>query len=157
LKGRGLFKFLGVKKMNPLRKCVLAINQLSTTNGATTAGIIDTLGYDFAEIDVVATSSNDTTNNPSVLKLSESDDLTAYSDVSGAVGDTDFTIPAVYTNTASDFKVKFSVDCRPRKRYLKVSVSPVTTQIFTAIASLHLGDEGPTSATDASVDALVEI
>ena len=143
--------------MNPLRKSVLAINQLSTTNAATASGIIDRLGYDFVEIDVIATSSNDTTNNPSVLKLSESDDLTTYTDVSGAVGDTDFTIPACYTNTASDYKVKFSVDCRPRKRYLKVSVSPVTTQIITAIANLHRGDEGPTSATDASVDALVEI
>lgn len=143
--------------MNPLRKCVLAINQLSTTNGATTTGVIDTLGYDFAEIDVIATSSNNVTNNPSVLKLSESDDATTYTDVSGAVGDTDFTIPAVYTNTASDWKVKFSVDCRPRKRYLKVSVTPITTQILTAIANLHKGDEGPNSATDASVDALVEI
>ena len=143
--------------MNPLRKSVLAINQLSTTNAATASGIIDRLGYDFVEIDVIATSSNDTTNNPSVLKLSESDDLTTYTDVSGAVGDTDFTIPACYTNTASDYKVKFSVDCRPRKRYLKVSVSPVTTQIISAIANLHRGDEGPTSATDASVDVLVEI
>ena len=143
--------------MNPLRKCVLAINQLSTTNGATTTGVIDTLGYDFAEIDVIATSSNNVTNNPSVLKLSESDDATTYTDVSGFVGDTDFTIPAVYTNTASDWKVKFSVDCRPRKRYLKVSVTPITTQILTAIANLHKGDEGPNSATDASVDALVEV
>jgi len=143
--------------MNPLRKSILAINQLSTTNAETASGVIDTLGYDFAEIDVIATSSNDTTNNPSVLKLSESDDLTTYTDVSGAVGDSDFDIPACYTNTASDYKVKFSVDCRPRKRYLKVSISPVTTQIITAIANLHRGDEGPTSATDASVDALVEI
>lgn len=145
--------------MNPLRKCVLAINQLSTTNAATASGNIDTLGYDHVEIDVIATSSNDTTNNPSVLKLSESDDtvVTNFADVSGAVGDSDFTIPAAYTNTASDFKVKFSVDCRPRKRYLKVSVSPVTTQIISAVANLHKGDEGPDSATDAGVDALVEV
>ena len=129
--------------MNPLRKCVLAINQLSTTNAATASGIIDTLGYDFAEIDVIATSSNDTTNNPSVLKIGEGDTTSAFTNVSGAVGDTDFTIPNCYTNTASDFKVKFSVDCRARKRYLQVSVSPVTTQIITAIANLHKGDEGP--------------
>ena len=143
--------------MNPLRKCVLAINQLSTTNAATASGIIDTLGYDFAEIDVIATSSNDTTNNPSVLKIGEGDTTSAFTNVSGAVGDTDFTIPNCYTNTASDFKVKFSVDCRARKRYLQVSVSPVTTQIITAIANLHKGDEGPDSATDAGVDALVEV
>jgi hypothetical protein len=145
--------------MNPVRKTVLAINQLSITNADTASGNIDTLGYDFVEIDVIATSSNNVTNNPSVLKISESDDTesTNFVDVSGAVGDTDFTIPNVYTNTASDYKVKFSVDCRARKRYLKVSVSPVTTQIITAIANLHRGDEGPNSATDASVDALVEV
>jgi hypothetical protein len=145
--------------MNPVRKCVLAINQLSTTNAATASGNIDTLGYDRAEIDVIATSSNDTTNNPSVLKISESNDtvVTNFADVSGAVGDTDFTIPAAYTNTASDFKVKFNIDLRNRKRYLKVSVSPVTTQIISAVANLSIGDEGPTSATDANVDALVEV
>ena len=143
--------------MNPLRKCVLAINQLSTTNAATASGVIDRLGYDRMELDVVATSSNDTTNTPTVLKLSESDDATTYADVSGAVGGTDFTIPASYTNTASDFKVKFNVDLRPRKRYLKISVSPLTTQIISAVANLSLGDEGPDSATDAGVDALVEL
>ena len=79
--------------MNPLRKCVLAINQLSTTNAATAAGVIDTLGYDFAEIDVVATSSNNVTNNPSVLKLSESDDATTYTDVSGMVKSVSPTAP----------------------------------------------------------------
>ena len=143
--------------MNPLRKYVLAINNLSTTNAATASGVIDRLGYDRMELDVSASSSNDTTNNPTVLKLSESDDLTTYADVSGAVGDTDFDIPAAFTNTASDFKVKFNVDLRPRKRYLKISVSPLTTQIISAAANLSLGDEGPDSATDAGVQTLVEL
>jgi hypothetical protein len=143
--------------MNPLRKLTVPINQLSTTNAATASGIIDTLGYDFVEIDVIATSSNNVTNNPSVLKIGEGDTTAAFTNVSGAVGDTDFTIPNCYTNTASNFKVKFSVDCRARKRYLQVSVSPVTTQIITAIANLHKGDEGPTNYTKAGVDALVEV
>lgn len=145
--------------MNPLRKTVLAINQLSKTNAATATGNIDTLAFDHVEIDVVMTSSNNVTNSPTVLKISESDDtvVTNFADVSGLVGDTDFTIPASFTNTASDFKVKFSVDCRPRKRYLKVTVSPLTTQIITAIANLHKGDEGPDSAGDAGVGALVEL
>ena len=143
--------------MNRVRKNVLAINQLSTTNGETASGIIDTLGYDYAEIDVIATSSNNVTNNPSVLKIGEGDTTSAFTNVSGLVGDTDFTIPNCYTNTASDYKVKFGVDLRGRKRYLQVSVSPVTTQIISAIASLAVGDEGPDSATDANVDALVEV
>ena len=71
-------------------KQVIAINQASTTNAATATGNVDTLGYDFCAIDVITTTSNAVTNNPSVLKISESDDtvVTNFADVSGAVGDT---------------------------------------------------------------------
>ena len=81
---------------NPQSKQVIAISQASTTNAATASGNIDTLGYDFVTIDVIASTSNDTTNNFSVLKLSESDttDATNFSNISGFVGDTDFTIRA---------------------------------------------------------------
>jgi hypothetical protein len=143
--------------MNPIRKQVIAINQASTTNAGTASGNIDTLGYDFLELDVITTTSNNTTNNPSVLKLSESNDtvVTNFADISGAVGDTDFTIPAAVTS--GDWGVKFSVDLRGRKRYIKVSLSPVTTQSVTAIANLHRAEESPNSATDANVNALVEV
>lgn len=138
-------------------KQVIAINQASTTNAGTASGNVDTLGYDFCSIDVITTTSNAVSNNPSVLKLSESDDtvVTNFADVSGAVGDTDFTIANAVTE--GNWGVRFNVDCRPRKRYLKVSVSPVTTQSITAIAMLSKGDEGPTDATGADVKNLVEI
>lgn len=138
-------------------KQVIAINQASTTNAATASGNIDTLGFDFVTIDVITTTSNAVTNNPSVLKISESDDtvVTNFADVSGLVGDTDFTIPNSVTQ--GDWGVKFNVDCRGRKRYLKVSVSPVTTQTITAVANLFNGDEGPTDATGTGTKALVEL
>lgn len=138
-------------------KQVIAINQASTTNAGTASGNIDTLGYDYVTIDVITTTSNDTTNNPSVLKLSESDDtvVTNFANISGAVGDTDFTIPA--SVTSGDWGVKFNVDCRARKRYIKVSVSPLTTQTITAIGNLWKGDEAPVNTTDANVKALVEL
>lgn len=141
---------------NSQTKQVIAISQASTTNAATASGNIDTLGYDFVTIDVIASTSNDTTNNFSVLKLSESDDtvVTNFANVSGFVGDTDFTIPAAVTQ--GNWGMKFNVDCRARKRYLKVSVSPVTTQTITAIANLSKGDEAPVSTTSANVKALVE-
>lgn len=143
--------------MNPVSKQVIAINQASTTNAGTASGNVDTLGYDYATIDVITTTSDDTTNNPSVLKLSESDDtvVTNFANVSGTVGDTDWTIPAAVTT--GDWGVKFGVDLRARKRYLKVSLSPLTTQSVTAIANLFKGDEGPDSSTDANVVALVEV
>ena len=143
--------------MQPQQKQVIAINQASTTNAATASGNIDTLGYDFVTIDVITTTSNAVTNNPSVLKLSESDDtvVTNFANISGAVGDTDFTIANALTQ--GNWGMKFNVDCRGRKRYIKVSVSPVTTQTITALANLSKGDEAPVSTTDAGVYNLVEI
>lgn len=143
----------------PIPRCkqVIAINQASTTNAGTASGNIDTLGFDFADIDVITTTSNAVTNNPSVLKLSESDDtvVTNFADVSGAVGDTDFTIPAAVTT--GNWGVKFRVDLRGRKRYLKVSVSPLTTPTITALANLSRGDESPNGTTEANVATLVEV
>lgn len=143
--------------MRPQGKQVIAISQVAKTNAATATGNIDTLGFDFATIDLIATTSNDTTNNPSVLKISESDDtvVTNFADVSGLVGDTDFTIPA--SVTSGNWGIKFNVDLRPRKRFLKLTVSPVTTQTFTVIANLFRGDEAPVDATGAGTKALVEV
>ncbi len=144
--------------MKPQAKQVIAINQASTTNAATAAGNIDCRGYDFATIDVITTTSNDTTNNPSVLKLAESDDtvVSNFADITAFVGDGagGFTIPDAVTS--GDWGVKFNVDLRYRKRYLRVSVSPVTTQSITAIANLHKAEQAPVNTTDANVKALVE-
>lgn len=136
-------------------KQVIAINQASTTNGATATGSIDTLGYDWMTVDVITTTSNNVTNNPSVLKLGDGDTTSAYTNISGTVGDTDWTIPNAVTS--GDWGVKFNVDLRTLKRYVQVSVTPVTTQSVTAIANLYKGDEGPTDATGAGVKALIEV
>jgi len=144
--------------MRPQTKQVIAINQASTTNAATASGNIDTLGYRYAIIDVITTTSNDVTNNPSVLKVSESDDtvVSNFADITELVGDGTggFTIPNAVTQ--GNWGVKMNVDLRGRKRYLKVSVSPVTTQTITALANLAKGEDAPIDATGAGVDALVE-
>lgn len=139
-------------------KAVVAINQASTTNGATASGNIDTLGYDEANIDVIMTTSNAATNNPSVLKLSESDDtvVTNFANISGFVGDTDFTIANAVTDTNSIWVAKFKVDLTGRKRYLKVSVTPLTTQVITAIGNLSRPDTSPETAAKANVSNLVQ-
>jgi len=144
--------------MNPSTKQVIAISQASATNAATATGQIDTLGFDYVSIDVITATSNAVSNNPSVLKLSESDttDATNYSDITEFVGDGTggFTIPN--SVTSGNWGVKFNVDLRAKKRYLKVSVSPVTTQVITAIANLSKAKSAPVNTTDANVKALVE-
>lgn len=139
--------------MNPAPKSAIVISPASTTNAATATGTLDTLGFDFAVIDVCSTTSNAATNNFSVLTLSEGDTTSSYSALS--TGDTDFTIPAADT-AADEVVAQFRVDLRGRKRHLKLSCSPVTTQTIWANAQLYRADEMPITAAKANVAVLVD-
>jgi hypothetical protein len=113
------------------------VTPTSTATTATTTGVLDTLGYEDVSIGILLNSQAATSSNPATLKLSESDDLTNYTDVTAFVGDaTDgFTIPAMSASVATP--VQWNVDCRARKRYLMVTITPAgTTQIVAAGAML---------------------
>jgi len=107
---------------------------------------IDSLGYDYASVSVLR-ASNASTVFASVLKIEESDDNSSYSNVTGFVGGTDFTIPAV-TDTASAAIVKLDVDTKARKRYLKITATPAVSVNTVVAARLSRGD-APTTATEA--------
>ena len=140
--------------MTPHPKTAIMISPTSTTNGATTTGTVDTKGFDYAVIDVLATTSNNVTNNFSVLTLAHGDTTSAYTAIS--TGDTDFTIPAADTSSAQ-VVAQMRVDMRARKRYLKLSASPVTTQTITAVAHLYRADELPVTADKAGAGVLVSL
>ena len=139
-------------------KAVLALATTSVTNAGTATGVVDTLGYSRLSLDVLQTTSNAVTNNLSVCKLSESDttDATNYSDITKFVGDGagGFTIPAADTSNSQLYK--FNLDLKGRKRYIKFTGSPVTTQSLTAIANLTRGENDPITAATAGVALLVE-
>lgn len=139
--------------MTPAPKSEIVISPTATTNAATTTGTLDTLGFDFAVIDVCSTTSDDTTNNFSVLTLSEGDTTSSYAALK--TGDTDFTIPAADTSV-DEVVAQFRVDLRARKRHLKLTVSPVTTQTIWATAQLYRADELPVTAAKANVAVLVD-
>ena len=107
---------------------------------------IDTLGYDYASVSVLR-ASNASTVFASVLKIEESDDNSSYSNVSGLVGGTDFTIPTV-ADTASVAVVKLDVDTKAKKRYLKVTATPAVSVNTVVTARLSRGD-APTTAAEA--------
>ena len=143
--------------MTPQLKTIVAINAVSKTNGATASGIIDTLGYDWATIDVIATTADVVSNKPTVCKLQEADDTnaTSFADISA------FATPTIpNANTAATAVLqnnfKFNVDCRERKRYLQVVYSPQTTQTVSAIANLGRGEQAPTTAAKANAMPPVE-
>ena len=127
--------------MFPLQNCgsVAVIKAASVASSATSTGVIDTLGYDEVKVVVLLDSAASTASNPAVLKLSESDDATTYTDITAFVGDaTDgFTLPAVSATLPT--VVELNVDTRARGRYLKLSVTPSTSGAMVLGATAVLG------------------
>ena len=141
--------------MLPTPKSVMVFSA-STSNAGTAAGTFDTRGYDYVVIDVIEQTSNNVTNNCSVLKVAESDATENFTNVPGLVGDDDFTI-ANSNTSVPQVAVQWRVDLRGRKRYLQVSASPVTTQVLTCIAHLHRAAETPVVAAAAGAAVLVAV
>jgi len=142
---------------NPAPTFDVVLSPASYTNGATAAANLDTKGYDFVSICLAASTSNDATNNFSTLKLAESDDTetTNFADITAFVGDGTggFTVPSALTTGSQAFQ--FDVDLRGRKRYLRLSVTPLTTQVLSAVAALFKGDVTPIAAAG-NVELLVQ-
>jgi hypothetical protein len=135
-------------------KRVIMINNTSKTNGATATGYVDTAGYDYCSISVILPTSDAVTDKPGTLRITEYDGTqptspTNYATVSGFVSGTDYTIPnaiSAATSITQPFAV-FNVDCRARKRYIGIEVSPTTTQIITAEAILTRAEQTPATTS----------
>ena len=151
----------------PQLKSVVAINAVSATNaGTVTSAVIDTMGYDWATIDVWATTQSASTQagSPSVLKIQEADNTSATSfvDVVGFRGgsatatNVDFVVGIGYITTNSANSYKFNVDCRARKRYIVVSISPATTQLIKVVGVQTRAEQSPFNASKANAMTLVE-
>ena len=147
--------------MLPQPKSIIAITPISKTNGATAGGeIIDTLGYDFAHINIFASTADVVSNTLSSLKLQEADvtNSSSFANISGAVSGTDFTLATnAYTSTTNQNMWAFNVDLRARKRYLRVQASPQTTMVMAGAAVLMRGEEAPINATKAAALNLVSL
>jgi hypothetical protein len=143
-------------------KYVVSLAGTGVTNGATATQRIDTLGHDYARISVVMGTADVVSNKPSVLRLLESDDtvVTNFATWAGSLGGTDFTIPSADTSNPNVYT--FGVDCRYRKRYLLLTVSPRTTQETVVVTELGGGhgswsEELPTTTTKASAHLIVNL
>lgn len=131
--------------------------------GITNGGTCDTqhfdcVGYDYASIDVHLSTSNNSTNKPSAFALQESDDTNSsnFADVVGFRGGTDWTVPSMITATSNgDNVIRFDVDLRARKRYLRLKISPVTTQEMSYNIRLSRAEQSPVTTTQMGVLAAV--
>ena len=120
------------------------------TTSATHSMEIDTLGFRVASIDVAFEKVAAAGTNSAValvLKLQHGDSTSSYADLSGYVGGTSFTIPTP-ANTTGDVVVRFDVDLRGKRRYLKVVATGNATGSVYSVARLGKPEDGPDTATE---------
>lgn len=118
---------------------------------ATSTLTVDRLGFDYVSVSAIR-ASNASTVFANVLKIEESDNNSSYADVTAFVGGGagGFTVPAV-SDTSSAAVVKLDVDCRARKRYLKVSMTPGASATLAIMARASRSEDTIVSTTDAGV------
>lgn len=137
-----------------------SVLSLSAAAGVASAGThtvaIDCLGYDSVSIDVGYRSIAHT-SAPSVLTVRHSDTDGSYTNISGLVQGTDFTIAGV-ANTATVNVTRFEIGTKNLRRYIQVSVTPsadatsnATNNTVVVAARLGRGEIGVDSASDANV------
>jgi hypothetical protein len=145
--------------MNALEgsKTAAKVSNGDIATNATHQHSIDTIGFNYASIDVcfepvVAAGTNSAV--AVALKLQEGDTTASYSDVTGYVGGTSFTIPTP-SATSDTSVVRFNVDMRGRKRYLNVYATPNAASPVVSVARLGKPEESPVAASAAGVDVFV--
>jgi len=122
---------------------------LPATGSSAVTLTVDTVGVDYASFTVLR-GSNASTVFASVLKVEESDDNSTFSNVSGFVGGTDFTIPTV-SDTSATVVVKMDIATPARKRYLKVTATPAVSVPVAITGRLSRLENAPSNASEAGV------
>lgn len=146
--------------VNQNAKKVVSIAASVATNGTHTV-LIDTLGFDNADISLCLGTAAATTA-ATVCKVAESDttDATAFSDIVSATGGTatsatvGFVIPA-RSNTDGAETYQFNINTGGRKRYLKPSFTPGSATVTAVSATLTRAGVSPTTTTLRGVGVFV--
>lgn len=122
-------------------------------DAAWTCVAVDTKGWDYCVIDCILGA---TDIAMALLKLTESDDDSSYSDVPGTTYGTsvnDTGSASTLPSSTDDNKLfGFAVDCRARKRYLKLAATGgdgAAGAYLAAIATLSRGEQGSLTAAQA--------
>lgn len=147
--------------MKPVSKAVVVLTPKSyTAAGTALSAALDMAGFDYLSLDVALGTADTTAHQPTVLKLSESDDTTTtVTDILAFTGGTQvgtsvgFVIPAGDTSNATI--IKMNVDLKKRKRYLRLALTAATVQLISVTANLLIPEQSPVSATDSGAAALV--
>ena len=131
--------------------------EASVAANATHSLEIDTLGFEYASIDVLFTpftAASPPTTAATVLRVAHSDTTgtAAQTNISGCVAGTDFTVAAGVTATAGvGYAHRFDLDLRSLRRYVTVYATPSSTAGIITSCRLGKGEAGPQTASDKGV------
>lgn len=140
-------------------RTVASIGTADTATNATFSHVIDTLGYDYASVDVVLEANSATTDAfARALSLQQSDNNadTAYAGITEFVGGGSggFTIPTTSLSSASNI-ARFNLDLRGRRRYLRVRATPQASSVVCSVVRLGKADVGPANASEVGVGVVI--
>jgi len=132
-------------------KSIPMFGGVTMTSAATVFGTVDTLGFDFCEIDLIAGTGAAASTAVTTLQLCEDDTApTAYADgspVTALVGaaavstSAGFVLPALSSTKQNVYR--FNVDLKGRKRYLGINFAPTLQTVGVAcVARLSRAADG---------------
>lgn len=136
--------------MNHLEATKTVVGSTVTSAAGTATLTLDTLGYDYASVDVVvAVSATPANTAASILDV-----LTLYQYDNTATTAAVYTVSAPAASVAVTNQpsvVRFDVDLRGKQRYLVVDATPATSLPTTIVARLGKGEKGADTAADKGV------
>ena len=123
----------------------------SVANNATATLIVDRKGFDEVSFCVLQAAASATTK-PITLTIAEGDTTSAFTTISGYNGGTAATnspqtVEAPTSATACP-PIILNVDCLGKKRFLRLQMTPGTTQVLGAVAVLGRPAIGPDSLNE---------
>jgi len=143
--------------MRPQTKTFVSIMDTQATAGETNTYSFDRKDYDYANINL-SIMGTETTDPPTVMHLTHSDDNTTFATFTGFTGGTDFTIPTAIRTLGNASQgptiVKFRANLQAAKRYVKVTCNAATKMTQVVNVELSNPDESPENATAAGVAVL---
>jgi hypothetical protein len=131
----------------------ISLAPASVNQSQTATLIVDTKGFANAQFVVLPQTASATTRVVA-LSIAEGDTTAAFTNVTGYVGGTNsadgFTLPAEMATSATAVQpLVLNVDCLGKKRYLRLSYTPGTTQVVGAICNLSRPATAPDSIGEA--------
>ena len=145
--------------MLPDTKTLNLFEGISMTSAGTVFGTIDTYGFDYCQIDLMAGTGEAASTAVTTLRLCEDDTApTAYTDgdavtqfVGAAATSTSagFVLPALSSTKKNIYR--FNIDLRGRKRYLGLNFAPEKQTLgVAALATLSRSEEDVAMSTAAT-------